>query len=179
MRPESAVWAVPGLRQMRILLDETGQIARLKQAAADFDWAPLQEAADAFAVEDLMGCAEEVHKILSGLAQENESKVLYAVWGLYRGLTEAVAVQRGLMIESENRYLDILQNSLGRSHPWTKAFRLSFGMDFGDANVPAYQTRGRAALDLYRETAILFKDIITDKHREVIANTLQLIEAGR
>jgi hypothetical protein len=49
-------------------------------------------------------------------------------------------------------------------------------MDLGDMNIPAYQTRGRAALDLYWETAIIFGDIINDQHRDVIENTLQLIE---
>jgi endonuclease-3 len=34
-----------------------------------------------------------------------------------------------------------------------------------------------AALDLYEETALLFKDLINEKHREVIENTLQLISS--
>jgi predicted nucleotidyltransferase len=176
MKPETAVWAVPGLQQMQILLDETGQIAKLKQSAMDFDWDVMQEAADAYAVENLMGCAEEAHKIMDGLQEQHESKVLYASWGMFKGLPFSVAVQAGLMIDSENRAFDLLQDHIGRDHAWTKAFRLSFGMDLGDENLPAYQTRGKAALDLYRETAILFKDIINDEHREVIGNTLQLIE---
>ena len=36
--PEKAIWAVPGLRQMVILTDDTGSIAGLKQAAQDFNW---------------------------------------------------------------------------------------------------------------------------------------------
>ena len=174
-RPESAVWAVPGLRQMKILLDGTGQIASLKQAALNFNWRDLQKAANEYAIENLMGCAEEAHKILAGLQEEHESKVLYASWGMFKGLSFSVLVQAGLMIESENRAFDLIENHIGRDHAWTRAFRLSFGMDLGDVNVPVYQTRGIAALDLYRETAILFNDIIHEKHREVIENTLQLI----
>ncbi len=175
-RPEKAIWSVPGLRQMQILQDETGQLAVLQQAACNFDWSELQPAANEYAVEELMGCAEEAHKIVSGLIQENESKVLYATWGLFKGLSNAVAVQRGLLITSENLYFDIIQESLGRDHPWTRAFRLAFGMDHGDAILPAYRTRGKAALDLYKQTSLLFKDIITEPHREVIVNTLQLFE---
>lgn len=173
-KPEKAIWAVPGLSQMRILLDETGQLATLKRSAENFQWSPLQPAADEFAVEELMGCAEEIHKIVSGLASQHESKVLYAVWGLFKGLTNAVAVQRGLMIPSENRYFDILQDSLGRTHAWTKAFRLAMGAEIGEA--PIYLSRGKAALNLYQETALLFKDIMTDTHREVINATLKLID---
>lgn len=179
MKPERAVWAVPGLQQMQILLDKTGQLAKLKQAAMDFDWDVMQEAADAYAVDNLMGCAEEAHKIMDGLQGDHESKVLYASWGMFKELSFSVLVQAGLMIESENRAFDLLQDHIGRDHAWTKAFRLSFGMDYGDMDVPAYQTRGKASLDLYRETAILFKEIINDEHRAVIENTLQLIETYR
>jgi len=175
-RPQAAIWAVPGLSGMQILSDPSGQIEKLKQTAMDFNWKDLQPAANEYAVEELMGCAEEAHKIVSGLAQGNESKVLYAAWGLFNGLTHAVAVQRGLMIDSENRYFDILQNSLGREHVWTRALRLAFGMEYGDINLSAYQARGKAALELYKQTTLLFKDFIDDAHREVIGNTLQLID---
>ncbi len=174
-KPEGAVWAVPGLRQMKILLDKTGQIASLQQAAFDFNWKDLQRAADEYAVENLMKCAEEAHKIMDGLQQDDESKVLYASWGMFKELSFSVLVQAGLMITSENRAFELLENHIGLDHPWTRAFRLSFGMDLGDVNVPAYQTRGQAALELYQQTAVLFKGHITQKHSEVIENTLQLI----
>ena len=174
-KPEKAIWAVPGLRQMQILLDETGQLAKLKQAAFDFNWTELQNAANEFALEELMGCAEEARKIMGGLLQKNESKVLYASWGMFKSLSFAAAVHAGLMIGSENAIFAILQNHFGNDHAWTHAFRLSFGMDVGDADIPAYQTRGKAALELYEQTALLFENIINDKHHEVIEDTLQLI----
>jgi hypothetical protein len=175
-RPEKAVWAVPGLRQMQIVQDESGQIAKLKQTALDFNWAVLQQAADQYAVDDLMKCAEEAHKIISGLKQQHESKVMYASWGMFKELSFSVLIQAGLLIDSENRAFDIIQKHLGTDHPWTRVFRLSFGMDLGDMHIPAYQTRGQAALDLYVQTAVLFKEIIHgDDHREMIDHTLQLI----
>src|SRR6185369_7261040 len=65
--PRRAIWAVPGLRGMKILLDEDGSVAALQQTAQEFEWSPLQPAADEFAAEEIMGTAEEVHKILNGL----------------------------------------------------------------------------------------------------------------
>jgi hypothetical protein len=174
-KPDKAVWAVPGLRQMQIVQDQHGQLVQLKQAALDFKWNTLQKAADEYAVEKLMGCAEEAHKILGGLAKNHESKVLYASWGMFKEMSFAVLVQAGLLIDSENRAFDIIQNHLGHDHSWTRAFRLSFGMDHGDLTIPAYQTRGKAALELYAQTAILFEKIIQDHHREVIDHTLHLI----
>jgi predicted nucleotidyltransferase len=175
-KPEKAIWAVHGLKQMQILLDETGQLAKLKQAAYDFDWAELQDAANKFAVESLAGCSEEAHKIIDGLLHENESKVLYAAWGMFKNLSFAAAVQAGLMIESENKIFSMMQDHFNNNHAWVRAFRLSFGMDV-NPELSAYQTRGRAALDLYEQTALLFENIVSDKHRELIENTLQLISS--
>ena len=174
--PRRAIWAVPGLRGMKILLDKDGSMLALQKAAQDFNWALLQSAADEFAAEEVMGCAEEAHKILNGLARGHEATVLYAAWGLVKNLLEAVAVQKGLMIISENLYFDLIQDSVGRDSKWTRAFRTAWGLD---ANASQYQTRGSAALTLYRLTAEMFEDLTPEKHRDVVNKTLQLIkEAG-
>jgi len=174
--PRRAIWAVPGLRAMKILLDKDGSMFALQKAAQEFDWAPLQPAADEFAAEQIMGNAEEVHKILNGLAHGHESTVLYATWGLVKNMLEMVAVQRGLMISSENRYFDLIQHSVGRNSNWTRVFRSAWGLD---PNACQYQSRGAAALTLYRLSAAMFDDLIPEKHRDVVRRTLQLIkEAG-
>jgi hypothetical protein len=171
--PRRAIWAVPGLRGMKILLDKDGSISALQQAAQAFDWSGLQSLADEFAAEEIMGCAEEAHKILNGLGGRHESTVLYATWGLVKNLLEAVAVQRGLMIVSENRYFDLVQEAVGRNSEWTHAFRAAWGLDPGACQ---YQGRGAAALRLYRLTAAMFTGLIPGKHRNVVDTTLRLIE---
>ena len=174
--PRRAGWAVPGLRGMKIVLDKDGSMAELHKAAQEFNWSPLQPAADEFAAEEIMGNAEEVHKILSGLARQHESMVLYASWGLVKNMLEAVAVQRGIMIVSENRYFDLIQDSVGRDSEWTRSFRTAWGLDPGGSQ---YQRRGAAALALYHLSAEMFDELIPDKHREVVNKTLQSIkEAG-
>ena len=174
--PRRAIWAVPGLSSMQIVLDKDGSLSALQIIAQKFDWTLLQPEADEFAAEEVMGSAEEVHKILNGLARGHESTVLYATWGLVKNMLEAVAVQRGLMIVSENRYFDLIQDSVGRDTKWTRAFRMAWGLD---ANASQYQSRGAAALTLYRLTAAMFDRLIPEKHREVVSNTLRSIkEAG-
>jgi len=174
--PRRAIWAVPGLRGMKILLDKDGSMAALQKAAQGFEWSPLQSAADEFAAEEVMGNAEEAHKILNGLTRGHESTVLYATWGLVKNMLEAVAVQRGLMIVSENRYFDLIQDSVGRDSKWTSAFRTAWGLDSASSQ---YQSRGMAALKLYYLSAAMFDTLIPDKHRDVINKTLQVIkEAG-
>lgn len=174
--PRRAIWAIPGLRGMKIVLDKVGSLAELQNAARHFDFSLLQRQADEFAAEEVMGSAEEVHKILSGLARGHESTVLYAAWGLVKNLLEAVAVQRGVMVVSENRYFDLIQESVGRDTKWVSAFRSAWGLDSTSAQ---YQSRGAAALKLYRLTAAMFEGLIPEIHRPVVNATLGLIkEAG-
>ena len=171
--PRRAGWAVPGLRNMKIVLDKDGSMAELQQAAREFDWSSLQSAADEFAAEEILGNAEEVHKILNGLVRQHESMVLYASWGLVKNMLEAVAVQRGIMFVSENRYFDLIQDALGRDSEWTRSFRTAWGLHPDGSQ---YQQRGAAALDLYCLSAEMFDDLIPDKHREVVNKTLESIE---
>jgi len=174
--PRRAIWVVPGLSGMKILLDRDGSLTELQKTAEHFDFSLLQPEADEFAAETIMGCAEEVHKILNGLGRSHESTVLYATWGLVKSLLEAVAVQRGIMIVSENRYFELIQSAVGRDTKWTSAFRSAWGLDSTSAQ---YQSRGVAALKLYRLTAAMFDGLIPEVHRTVVNQTLHLIkEAG-
>jgi hypothetical protein len=174
--PRRAIWTVPGLQGMKIVLDKDGSVAELQKMAQKFDFSLLQSAADEFAAEEIMGNAEEVHKILNGLARGHESTVLYATWGLVKNMLEAVAVQRGIMIVSENRYFDLIQDSVGHDTKWVSAFRTAWGLDYASSQ---YQSRGTAALKLYRLTAAMFDGLIPEKHRDVVKHTLKLIkEAG-
>ena len=161
---------------MKILLDKNGSMAALQKAAQDFDWSALQPLADEFAAEMVMGNAEEVHKIVNGLGRGHESMVLYATWGLVKSMLEAVAVQRGIMMVSENLYFDLILGSVGHDSAWTRAFRTAWGLDEGASQ---YRSRGVGALQLYRLTAEMFDEFIPEKHREVVNKSLQLIkEAG-
>jgi len=174
--PRRAIWAVPGLSGMKIVLDKDGTLAELQKLAQKFDWSLLQPAADEFAAAEVLGCAEEVHKILNGLARGHESTVLYATWGLVKCMLEAVAVQRGLMVVSENRYFELIQDSVGRDTKWVSVFRTAWGLDSTSSQ---YQSRGAAALTSYRLTAAMFDGLLSEKHREVVKYTLRLIkEAG-
>ena len=174
--PRRAIWVAPGLQGMRILLDKDGSLAVLQNVAQHFDFSLLQREADEYVAEQIMGNAEEVHKILNGLARSHESTVLYATWGLVKNMLEAVAVQRGILIVSENRYFDLIQESVGRDTKWTRAFRTAWGLG---PHASQYQSRGAAELTLYRLSAAMFDGLIPEAYREVVSHTLLLIkEAG-
>lgn len=172
-RPETAIWAVPGLRQARILLDRDGALAALLDEARAFRWEPLQGAADAYASYELMGLAEEAHKALAGLAGGDETLALYGTWGLVFGLARAVAVQRGVLIRTENVYFRQVQEAVGVTSTWAAAFRQAAGFEAAPA-----LARAAAGLRLYQATAALFAPIVQPAHRPVIEATLARIGAA-
>lgn len=170
-QPETAIWAVPGLREMQILHDPHGKLAGLKAEAEEFDWAGLEAAANSFVSYDFHTCTEEVYKLLGGLKAHDPSKVMYATLGLGLGLAETMAVHKRLLVESENRYFDLLYTAVGKESPWSRAHRLAVGWRAG-----AFERRGIAALQLYWESFVEFKEVIAEEHLGVIQPALVALQ---
>jgi len=177
-RPETAIWAVPGLRQARILLDRDGVLAALLGEAWDFRWEPLQAEADVYASYNVMGLAEEVHKVLGALERADESAALNATWALVAGLSRAVIVQRGVLIRTENAYFQQAQEAAGLGSAWSRAFRVAAGFEALPAGVSPVMARASAALRLYHETATLLSSALQSQHFGVIRGALARIDAS-
>lgn len=180
-QPEEALFVVPGLRQARILHDPTGALAALHQAALGFTWEPLRAAAASHASETVMGQAEEAHKLLGALSRHDESAAIYATRGAVMGLTRAVAVGRGVLIESENSYYRQAQQAAGEDSAWTRYHRIAAGFtapDLLDPRRPPAEAIAIAALHLYRETARLLWPQFLPRHLPVIEATLAAIAAS-
>jgi hypothetical protein len=177
-RPERAIFAVEGLRQAHILRDRDGRLAALLAEAVAFEWAPLQPTADAYARELLMGLAEEAHKALSGLERGDESTMLYACLGLVRGLPSALVVQRGMLLISENDYLDGAQRAAGRASVWSRLYRQLTGFDPLPTVPSPAVARASAALRLYVETARLLGDVLTGEDGAVALRAAATITAS-
>jgi hypothetical protein len=173
--PQKAIWAVPGLRQSRILLDKDGSVAALKESADKFSWGPMQAAADAYASWNLCGFTEEVYKILGGLAQQEESKTLNATHGLTHGLAINLLVQRGVLIQTENAYIDLAQATAGQESDWTRQFRLAIGLDPLPPESPPFLAYGAAGLRLYRETVKLLQHILLPEDAAVVNRVVDMI----
>jgi hypothetical protein len=133
----------------------------------------LQPAADAYASYELMGLAEEVHKVLGALAKGDEAMALYGTWGLVGGLWRAVTVQRGVVIRTENSYFQQAQEAAGLDSAWSRAFRIAVGLEM----VPV-TARADAALCLYHETVTLLAPALQPQHLAVIRGALMRIRAS-
>lgn len=178
--PHLAIWVASSLNPPRVrctLLDKDGSVTALMQDIANFRWELLQESANFYASDWLMLMTEMAHKILSEVAKENNPGIAYASEKLLSHLTEVVAVQRGIMIKTDSAYYQQVEETAGLDSAWTMYHRQAAGLDIA-ANRHPVQARGIACLHLYRETVKLLWDILLPAHREVIEQTLTIIDTS-
>lgn len=165
------IWAVPGMQKMQILHDPSGALAELQTKARAFCWENLEPQIAPYVSYQLMGHAEEAHKILSGLESQNPSKVTYATLGMGLGMLEVMAIFKRILIESENQYFDLVYQAVGEDSAWSRAHKLALGWKAG-----AFERRGIAALQVYWESFLEMQDVVQDEHLEVIRATLLKIQ---
>jgi len=178
-RPERALFALASLRTARILIDSDGIFRAFQREAQQFSTASLQTAADAYASTLLMQLAEAVHKILSALFRENRLALFEAASSLVFGLTQAVAVQRGVLVAGGSHYLQQVQEVVGLDSAWTRSHRLAIDADepeIPQAPATSIEARAVAALRMYQETVTLLRAAIQPDHRPVVEQATDLID---
>jgi len=165
-RPDQAIWAVLPLRSMRILVDRDGDVARLSERARLFRWEDVADRARSWASRRLAKDAENVLKLRAAMGAGDESSILNAHLNLAAHCADAVAVARGVLIPTENRFHDVVRQAAGPE--WTRRQRAAYGLDGGDA-----VARARATCELYAHTLSLV-DLDADD-RAVAERALQAL----
>jgi predicted nucleotidyltransferase len=178
-KPEVAIWRVPSLREARILLDKEDIFGTFQRRLADFRWETLQAKADAWASDILMLYAEFVHKALGAWLNRNETALVYATNELLYALTWAVAVQRGVLMQSGNSYYAQVQETAGLDSAWTRYHRMLLCIEPLPGHLSSVEVRGIAALRLYQETARLLHAALQPSDRDVIEQAIRVIEQVR
>ncbi|MGH2498608.1 MAG: hypothetical protein ACRDF0_00715 [Candidatus Limnocylindria bacterium] len=167
-QPERAIWAVPALRDMRVLVDRDGTAEALKRAAGEFSWDALGDAARRYAARELAMMAEYVYKIRAALDRRDESAALHAGGALIGRCTRALATARGVLIRTENEYYRRVQEAAGDE--WTRLHRAAFGLAGGDAFEQA-----TAAGRLYAQTARLLASTLDTESREIVDRAVAIV----
>jgi hypothetical protein len=169
--PDQALWAVPAYRTMRVLVDRSGDAAKMAAIIARFSWDALRPKADRFVSLNTAKSAEFVLKIRSAAERRDEWAALHAAGSLIGRCARIVSVARGTFITTENEYYRVVCEAAGER--WAAAFRGSFALDgaydaFAQAN---------AASRLFAETAALVDDRLDGEARDVVLRTLALVHA--
>jgi hypothetical protein len=169
-RPERAIWVVPGVRSCKVLQDKDGGLGEVIEEACTFRWEKLQSSADRYAADDLVLAAEAAFKVLSAM-QRHEAAESYAAGKLLAWLTNIVAVQRGVLIETDHTYYGQVQQSVGVDSVWTSYHKIAAGISAGENGIEIpplpLPVRALATLHLYRETVLLIKHIMSAEQLEI------------
>jgi hypothetical protein len=178
-RPQSAIWAVGGLRQMRILADRAGGLAALLAEARAFTWTPaLRAAAAEHASETLADLAEEAQKALGARERGDESAMLYAALGLQQLVIRAALVARGVLLDSENDWFDAALRLEPPDSRWRRLLRAVVGYGAPPAGIAPARGRTEAALWFYVEATRLLADTLTADDAALVAATVARIRAA-
>jgi predicted nucleotidyltransferase len=160
--PERAIWAVPAYRNMRVLHDPYGDAASVGDKARQFDWQALRESAILATRLNLAKSAEFVFKLRAASQHRDEGSALHAAIALAGRCARAIAVARGVLLDTENEYYAKVWGVAGET--WKREHRAALGLDCGGAFAQAL-----AACRLYVETVRLLDDVLDDNTREIAA----------
>ncbi|MFG3342110.1 nucleotidyltransferase family protein [Glycomyces sp. NPDC048151] len=144
--PWEAVTAVGAWRHAVVLHDPEGRMRRLQARARDWTWETIAAAADQWAARELVGLAEEVHKVAGMLALDRPRAAAANRAVLVLQVGYALAVADRLVCDSENDLWDAVAAAEGPA--WTSAWDTAAGIAAAD-----HATGCRAALALYRHAA--------------------------
>ena len=171
-QPERAIFVIPGIREARILLDKQGEFRHLQQAAWKWTWEPLQAAANAYASQVMVEQTEIVLKLLRALAVQDLIALSEMILEIFTAATDAVAVQRGVLVRSGNTYFHQVQEAVGHQSAWTCSHLRMAGVT---DQALSLRERGKEALRFYKETARLLRPALSEEHWDTIEQTLQTI----
>lgn len=173
-KPERAFLFTAGRR--RVLLDKDGSITQLMHEVDTFSWPPLQAEANTHASFYLLMAAELAHKVLNELVSGDELALSYATARLFSELTLIMAIQRGVLVKSDSTYYRQIEESVGLDSAWTQYHRIGAGVDAVPVDVSPIVARGIVTLCLYQETARLLWPILEPPQREVLEQTMKVID---
>jgi hypothetical protein len=159
--PWEAGAAVPAWRTGRILTDPHGLMNRLQAQAAAWTWDAIAADADRWAAGELVGLAEEIHKIHGMLALGRPRAAAANRALVHLSLAGPLAAANRILYGTENDLWDAVAAAEGPA--WARAWDDAAGVTGCD-----HLTGCRAALQLYRLTADRLAHHLDDADRAVV-----------
>lgn len=171
-KPEQAIFVVTGVQEAHILLDKDGEFCTFQQEAWAFRWQDVQQVANIYAGQKLMLLSESILRTLRMLQFQDTVLLAKMLLDILFDITEAVAVQRGLLLEGQNYWHQVYE-SVGDHSNWAHYHMQAAGSNTGASLT--LRERGIAALRAYQETYKLLKSSLRSDHVEAIEPLITLI----
>lgn len=176
-RPEVAVNVISGIRTAHPLLVRSNLFEVVHQRARSFIWdAEMQQKANHWASQQMVGWIEEVRKGLEGLRRKDIGRMLNSRFGCSWGLSKVVGVHRGILLAGDNSFYDEIGEAVGKDSEWVRLRRIAFGIEDPNGKAPNLQEQVVAGLRLYVATSIMLSDIFKPTDMAFIEQTVILVE---
>jgi predicted nucleotidyltransferase len=173
--PQEAIFRIATIRDAHILLDKDGAFRAFQQEAFNWQWEPLQEAANRYASQVMVELSETILRTLGALRFQRTIMLVQRIFlHILPGVTKAIAVQRGILIKGNNS-LQQIQETLGTDSLWTYHYMLAAGIAAEGVST-ALEARSIAALLLYKETVRLLHSSFLPEHNETIEILLKMVD---
>ncbi|GHO62444.1 hypothetical protein KSC_013360 [Ktedonobacter sp. SOSP1-52] len=175
--PQAATDTIAGVRCARALLDREGYFAQIQARAKVFVWDDaMQQQANRWASEMLVGNAEEARKGLEGLRRNDVGRLLNARFGMSWSMSRVMKVQRGILLSGDNAIYDEVAHAMDDQPEWVRLRRAAFGIEDERGQALTLHEQVQAGLQLYALTARLLSPILLPVHKLLIEHTVSLIQ---
>jgi predicted nucleotidyltransferase len=176
-RPEIAVNAISGIRTARPLLDRSNLFEVVQHRAQTFLWdVEMQQKANHWASQQMVGWIEEVHKGLEGLRRNDIGRMLNSRFGCSWGLSRVMGVQKGVLLSGDNSFYDQIGEAVGLHSEWVRWRRIAFGIEDQGGKAPTLHEQVVAGLQLYVATSKMLSQVFEPTDEALIEQTVMLIE---
>jgi len=172
-QPERAIFVVPAIQSAIVLIDPQGVVADYKAELASFIWEPLQEKANHFAGALVASQAETVHKVLSGLVRSDNAYDATAILAL--DMTLAIAVFRGVLVESSATYMPRVRQSMGETSAWSQWHLIATSQRQQPTSL---REQAIAAVNLYHETFQVLRTHMAPDRRDLALATNAVVQSA-
>ena len=173
--PQEAIFRFSTIQDARILLDKQGIFRAFQQETRNWQWEPLQAAANRYASQVIVELSETVLRTLRALQfQRTVMLVQRILLHILPGVVKAIAVQQGMLIRGNN-FLQQVQETVGMDSDWTRYYMQAAGIAVGSLS-PSLEARGIAALRLYQETVRLLSPHLLPEHRETVEVLVNMVD---
>jgi hypothetical protein len=125
----------------------------------------------------LLEQTEIVLKILRALHRSDVVALIdMIIFDLLPIVTDAIAVQQGIVVKSGNTYLHQVLEAIGRDTEWTRSYMTIANATRENISSLPLEQKGKAALRLYQATVHLLDAFLLAEHREPIMMVMQRID---
>ena len=136
----------------------------------------MQQKANLWAAEQMVGIIEEAHKGLEGLRRNDIGRMLNARFGMSWLISGIMKVQRGILLSGDNGVWDEINRAVGETTPWVRYRRMAFGIEDNKGSPPTLREQVIAGLRLYVLTASYLDNAMPHQEGEMVRETVARIK---